>query len=300
MLFPVRWISLPGAVLGWVLFSVFRLARRTTLKNLAIALADRTEAERLRIAASCYRFFGGVILEYLSLPRIPPRRMSEFVTLEGMDVLRAALAEGRGAMVMGGHLGNWEMVAPTLAASGLPISIYVGGQRNFMVDRAMNAIRAARGSRIIGKGNPRGLVRALKERDAIAIIADHHEPAQRYFVAYFGQPVSAAPGPAQLLLRSGAAMLMTNCIREGRFRYRAQFVRLPLPPPTGDEERDILAITQVYFSALEEAVRRHPEQYFWMHRHFRDIGASARLTDGNRAFLAERGIALPLGAAVNP
>jgi KDO2-lipid IV(A) lauroyltransferase len=292
-LLPLRRVALPGAAMGWLLYAVLRVTRGTTLRNLAIAFGELPEAERSRLAGASYRFFGGLIWEFLSLPRIPPDRMDEFVALEGLETLRQALAEGRGVILVSGHLGNWELMPAALARAGLPVSMYVGGQRNALVDGAMNAIRRALGSRTIGRDNLRGLLRALKERHVVALLADQYEMAKRWFVAFFGQPVSVVSGPAQLLRRSGAALVFGACVREGPFRYRARFKRLALPPQAADEERDVLNISQLIFDELEAAVRRNPEQYFWMHRRFRVIGASAHLTESNRAFLAERGVTVP-------
>lgn len=292
-LLPLRWVSVPGAAMGWVLFAVLRLARRTTLNNFATAFGNRPDAERLRLAGACYRFFGAVLWEFLNLPRIPRDRLGEFITLADRDVLDRALAEGRGVVLVSGHLGNWELMAGTLAAEGYPVSMYVGGQSNALVDGVMNAVRRSLGSETIGRGNLRGLLKALKARRIVALLADQHESTKRWYVRFFGQPVSAVSGPAQMLRRSGAVLVFGACLREGPFRYRTQFRALPVPPPAADEERDVLNVTQVLFDALESVVKDHPEQYFWLHRRFRPIPKTARLTESNRAFLAEQGVHVP-------
>ncbi len=292
-LLPLRWVSLPGAAMGWVLFTVLRIARRTTLSNFAAAFGDLPASERLRLAGACYRFFGALLWEFLNQPRVRRDRLGEFITLADRDVLDRALAEGRGVVLVSGHLGNWELMAGALAAVGYPVSMYVGGQSNALVDGVMNAVRRSLGAETIGRGNMRGLLKALKARRIVALLADQHEHTKRWYVRFFGQPVSAVSGPAQMLRRSGAVLVFGACLREGPFRYRTQFRVLPVPPPAADEERDILDVTQVIFDALEAVVRTHPEQYFWLHRRFRPIPKTARLTESNRMWLAVHGVPVP-------
>jgi KDO2-lipid IV(A) lauroyltransferase len=296
-LLPLRWVSAPGAAMGWALFHVFRLARRATLRNLEIAFGDRTQGERRRIAVQCYCFFGAVLWEFLNLGRIPRQRLGEFIALTEREVLDQALAQGRGVVLVSGHLGHWELMAGALAAAGYPVSMYVGGQSNALVDGLMNAVRRSLGPQTIGRGNLRALLKALKERHVVALLADQHEHTKRWYVRFFGQPVSAVSGPAQMLRRSGAALVFGACLRAGTFRYRTRFRLLPLPEAAANEEQDILNVTQVIFDALEAVVREHPEQYFWMHRRFRPIPKTARFTESNRRWLAEHGVAVPPEAA---
>jgi len=293
---PLRWVSGPGAAMGWFLFHVVRVARRTTTNNLATAFNQLSAAERIRLAGACYRFFGAVLWEFLNLGRIPKQRLDEFITLTDQDVLDRALAEGRGVVLVSGHLGNWELMAGALATAGYPVSMYVGGQTNALVDGVMNAVRRSMGSETIGRGNVRGLLKALRNKRVVALLADQHEHTKRWYVRFFGQPVSAVSGPAQMLRRSDAVLVFGACLRVGTFRYRTQFRVLPLPPQAENEETDVLNVTQVLFDALEETVKAFPEQYFWLHRRFRPIPKTARLSGSNRQWLADHGVAVPASA----
>src|SRR5690349_19541447 len=157
----------------------------------------------------------------------------------------------------------------------------------------MNAVRRSMGSETIGRGNMRGLLKALKDKRMVALLTDQHEHTKRWYVRFFGQPVSAVSGPAQMLRRSNAVLVFGACLQEGPFRYRTQFRVLPVPPPVEDEEADVLNLTQVMFDALEAVVKAHPEQYFWLHRRFRPIPKTARFSESNRQWLAARGVLVP-------
>ena len=289
-LLPLRWVTLPGALLAWLGYYVVPRSRQAALHNLELALGDAlTPAQRRRLLREVYRFFGGVACEVLAMPRLAGTLLQRHVVLENPQVLRDALEAGRGAVLVSGHLGNWELMGGAISRSGLVLSMYVGAQRNPLVDEAINGIRRSLGTETVGKGVAmRGLLRAMRANRIVAMLADQHYSRKRHYVAYFGRPVSMVPGPASLALRTGAPVIFGQCLREGPLRYRATFRRIAPPPATGDTEWDLLAYSQAIADALAEAVRAHPAQYFWMHRRFRPIPARTTLSETNRAFLAGR------------
>ncbi|MBI4080966.1 MAG: lysophospholipid acyltransferase family protein, partial [Candidatus Lambdaproteobacteria bacterium] len=267
---PLRWVSLPGAALGWLLFSVFRLERKTTLRNIELAFgAALPAAARRRLARDCYMFFGGLACEVLSQARLRPATIARHIELEGLAALDEALAAGRGVVMVSGHYGNWELLGAGLAARGYPVSYYVGQQENPVADAALNAVRRASGLGTVPKGpSIRNLLRLLRAGQVLGLLADQHYIHKTHYIRFFGQPVSAAPGAASLALRTGARVVFCWAEPIGRYRYRAHF-RAVRCSPSGEEARDVLALSQAISDALEAQVRRAPAFYFWMHRRFR-------------------------------
>ena len=300
---PLRWVTLPGALLGWVGYYVVPRSRQTALRNLDIALGDTlTLAQRRGLLREVYRFFGGMACEVLAMPRLAGTLVQRHVVLDNLHVLREALAGGKGAVLVSAHLGNWEFMGGAISQSGLVLSMYVGAQRNPLVDERINGLRRAMGTETVGKGVAlRGLLRALRDNRIVAMLADQHYSRKRHYVAFFGQPVSMVPGPASLALRTGAPVIFGQCLREGPLRYRTTFRHIEPPAPSGSVEWDVLAYSQAIADVLAEAVRAHPAQYFWMHRRFRPIPARVTLSATNRAFLAGRlRVPLPEPAAETP
>ncbi len=290
-LFPLSWVHVPGAALGWVLFHVFRVGRGATLDNLTIAFGDQSVLAQRRLAAAVYRFFGGMICEVLAIPRLSLDELQARVTLENAEVLREAQAGGRGVVLVSGHLGNWELMGAMLSRGGMGLSMYVGAQRNPFVDHVLNRIRRSQGTDTIGRGVAmRGLLRSLRGGGIVAMLADQHYSRKRHYVTSFGRPVSMVPGPASLSLRAGAPLVFGTCVRTSRLRYRVRFTPIPAPTATGDAERDLLSLSQAISDQLEQAMRAHPEQYFWMHRRWRPIPRRVVLSEVNRAFLEAQGI----------
>jgi KDO2-lipid IV(A) lauroyltransferase len=284
---PLPWVSGLGAALGWGLFAVLRLERQTALNSLELAFgASLGAAERRRIAGRCYRHFGAVIAEFLCQPRLAGRRLERHMVLENPELVDAALAQGKGLLLVAGHLGNWELLMAAVAARRQPFASYVGRQHNPIADGLVNSLRRAVGIVTIDKqAGMRGMLRALRAGSVLAMATDQHFSRMRHYVNFFGRPISIAPGMAALMQHTGVPALFTETWRVGPFRYRTRFAPVPVPPPSGDEELDLLRISQGFFDLLEAAVRRHPEQYFWMHRRWRPPPRPEELSPANRAFL---------------
>jgi len=285
---PLRWASALGSALGWFLFSVLRLERRRTLESLEMAFGETMgPTQRTRLAARCYRHFGAVIGEFLCQARLAGRPLDDLLVLENPEALDAALSQGKGVLLATGHQGNWELMGGAVAAKGYPFAAYVGRQHNPIADAFVNGLRRRVGIETVPKqAAMRGMLRALNGGRILTILSDQHFSRNRYFVNFFGRPVSIAPGLASLMLHTGAPAVFAETWRVGRFRYRTRFAPLPAPPPSGNEELDLLRIGQTFFDMLEDAVRRHPEQYFWMHRRWRTPPTPEQLSETNRAFLA--------------
>lgn len=287
-LVPLRWCAVPGRLLGALLYHGLRYKRRLTLENLEAAFgADTTATERRRLASACYRHFGGVITEFLSLPRLRRDELAPRLTIENPEVLDEALAERRGVLLVMGHLGNWEFMGAAMAAGGYPFTAYVGAQHNTFADASINAIRQSSGMEIVPKQSAmRGMLRALKRGRIVAILPDQHYSGNKHIVRFFGRMVSAAPGPASLVRLSGAPLVFAETWRVGTLRYRTRLHALTVPASSGNAEMDLLHLSQVISDAVEGAVRRHPAQYFWMHRRWRNPPRPERLSEANRHFLA--------------
>ena len=291
--FPVRIASLLGTGLGWTLFSVLRVQRRQTLENLNIAFGESTTpAERLRIAGKCYRNIGAVLFEFLCFSRLGKKKVEDFMVLENPEVLEEALAKGRGLVLAVAHLGNWELIGGGISSRGIPISAYVGRQHNPHADGIINDLRRSMGMGTISKEvGMRGMLRMMKKKGILALLPDQHYSRNVHFVRFFGRPVSMAPGMGALARHTGSDVVFAESRRVGRFRYRTRFHKLDIPPKGENEENDLLIISQAFMAALEDAVRRNPEAYFWMHKRWRRPPSRDQLSDTNHAFL--EGLPLP-------
>ncbi|MCA9728043.1 MAG: lysophospholipid acyltransferase family protein [Candidatus Eisenbacteria bacterium] len=259
-----------GTLLGRIAFDLLRIRRRVTLENLRHAFPEWSEPERLSVARLAYRHFGIVFLELARLSRYSPSEIRARIRIPDEAGLAAALAHGRGAVLLTGHFGNWEMLGGALAALGHPIWVTVATQRNPWVDRYVTQTREATGMHVL-KVEDGGLAiaRQLRKNHLVAFVADQDAGRRGVFVPLFGRPASTALGPVRFARMQRCPIISGFAVRQADGSYQIELppvrhVREDLPP----EEADRIALEELARD-LESAVRRHPEQWFWMHRRWK-------------------------------
>ena len=187
--------------------------------------------------------------------------------------LLAVVARGRGAILVTGHLGNWEMAGAAAAARGVPVDAVVVRQANRLFDDALTANRANLGIRIVRKGDaPRELLRSLAAGRVPGLVADQDARRAGVFVDFFGNPTSTPRGPAVFAIKADVPLFLGTCVplrdEPGRYRCEVEEIRVER---TGDLDADVLRLTAAHAAALEARVRRSPEHYFWQHRRWRTL-----------------------------
>ncbi|MCS7181630.1 MAG: hypothetical protein NZ869_00730 [Thermoanaerobaculum sp.] len=265
---PRPWALGVGAAvgqLGWWL----RIRRQVVMANLLVALPGASQAQRRAVAAAAARNFGRTVAEFVRFAGRDRRRVKELVQVEGLDALRVALQRGQGAMLVTGHLGAWALYVTALAAHGIPCTLLVGRQHNPWVDRFILGI-PGRAVQFVSKGRtaPRELIKALQAGRAVVMVADQDAGPRGTFAPFFGRLVSTLPLPGALVARYRTPLFLMVGFRLADGGHRVQLTALP-QPDEGEEEQLRRAVAGLCNAALEEAIRQHPEQYFWYHRRFR-------------------------------
>lgn len=261
-----------GWGLGWFAGSVLRIRRRVVDRNLAIAFPHRSARWRRRVAR---RVLPHVVREGVTLLRmasLPAEEVVRRTQVEGFGSLKEVMEEGRGLIILTGHLGNWEIGGSSLAARGVPLDVVARRQKNPRFDRRIRESREALGMSVIYREEaPRRVLRSLRKGRAVAIVADQNvKGGGGIFVDFFGRRASTARGPAVFALRTGAPVVLGVAVRVPgwRARYRVRIHSLEVPD-SGDPEEDVRTLIRRYLDALENAIRGAPEQYFWLHRRWK-------------------------------
>jgi KDO2-lipid IV(A) lauroyltransferase len=273
-LLPLKWLLALGAGLGRFTFGILRIRRQVTLDNLLHAFPEKSAPELYAIARQNYENFGMMMMEYLRLPKLPQQELealTSFRTPAHAAPWREALAEGRGAVCMTGHFGNWEYLG-AMVARHFPMAFLYQPQNNPFVDALIRRTRADVNMPSIPRHSVREILRALRERKFVALLADQDAGKSGIFVNFMGRPASTASGPAAFVLRTGAPMLLVFSLRQpgGRHVIETELLRFNFPE-TGSEQEKIHAITQRWTEVLEKYVRRYPDHWFWMHRRWKTV-----------------------------
>ncbi|HVP36979.1 MAG TPA: lysophospholipid acyltransferase family protein [Terriglobales bacterium] len=259
-----------GSFLGDLAFSLFRIRRKITLDNLKRAFGQTyTEKEYRRIGREAYRNIGRGLVEYAMFP-VLKNRLEKLVEFEGLENFDRALEDKKGAVVVAGHFGSWELMGAATRQRGYPIDFLVGEQHNLLVDNLMNKYRELMGIGIIKMGvATRGVIKALRNNRFVAMLSDQHAGNDGAVVNFFGQPASTPKGPAAFALKTGAPIIMAFIIRKNNGKQRIILEEPIQIQESNHKEEDIKKLTQAYTSQLEDYIRKYPDHWFWPHRRWR-------------------------------
>jgi KDO2-lipid IV(A) lauroyltransferase len=176
-----------------------RIRRRVALENLAQAFPEKSVAELKRIARRSYENFGTMMLEYLRLPKLSANELCQrirFAMPQEQNPYAQALSQGKGAICMTGHFGNWEYMGALIALMQYPMVYLYQEQNNPYVDALIRDTRTKMNMPSIPRGAAlRGILKALREKKFVAILADQDAGSNGIFVDFLaGQP---RPGAAR-------------------------------------------------------------------------------------------------------
>ena len=240
--------------------------RRVAMRNLSMAMPERTTDEHERIVDGVFRSVARVAVSFSRFPRITKSNIHEWIRYEGYEHFEEALGRGKGVLFATAHLGNWELSAFAHALLSKPMHVVVRPLDNRRIDALVEKRRAGSGNHIVGKKDfARSILRALKNNEAVGILVDQNAAlSEGVFVNFFGVPACAGVGFAKLAAHSGAAVIPGFALwSEEERKYILRFYA-PLPV-TGDAAID----TQALHAQLESVIREYPDQWVWLHRRWK-------------------------------
>ena len=260
-----------GEWIGGLGYRPLGIRRAVVERQVRAAFPGLAESEVLRIARASYEHLGRTSIEAALISALSPDQVrAMFEGVEGADALAAARAEGKGVLLVSGHLGNWELAGAFVAASGVPIEAVARGMENPLFDRYITRTRHDLGMTVIHDADAvRRVPRAMREGKAVAMLVDQGAVGlASTWVPFFGRYAKTPRGPAVFALRLGAPVVFATALRQPNGKYVMYYERIPVQP-TGDRETDVDRIVMDYTATLERWIRRAPEQYFWHHRRWK-------------------------------
>jgi KDO2-lipid IV(A) lauroyltransferase len=177
----------------------------------------------------------------------------------------SAVPEG-GGILLTAHIGNWELMGALFSViSGGKLSVVAKPMKNRRVDRLINSIRESKGVKVIPTGRVLELLRELKRGRYVGLLLDQRPKVKEAVLSEFlGRKTYTNRGAAVLSIKSGKPVIPAFCFyEEGKYRVE---VYEPIYP----EGKSVEELTLLYDRAIERAVRKHPEQWFWFHRRWKN------------------------------
>ena len=256
-----------GRRIGDLLWVALPKRRAVTLENLRLAFAGEPEAERRRLGRRSFEHLGMNIVESCVFFFRPPSVLLSRVELGDPDPVLAAAAQGKGILGLTAHYGNWELLAASHELSVFPLSVVVRPLDNPIIDRLIERFRQRSGVELIGKRRALPeILGALQRGRIVGILLDQNASrAEGVFVPFFGVPASTSKAMALISLRTGAPVVPIFIRRIEGGRHRVEAGAAISPPLDGD----VTEYTAAFNRSIESAIRRAPEQWFWMHNRWK-------------------------------
>ena len=285
---PMSIASLLGRIVGAVGYRFLKRHRNIALSNLDLAFGDSiSNSERERITKAVFRNLATMFFEFTRIPWMERADVERLVKFSGLENFDKALAKGKGAILLTGHFGNWELLGSSLGQMGYKLDIVVRMLDHPVFEEFVSWTRTSSGNRIVYKNRAmRKLLKSLESNSIVAILVDQNVSAvEGFFVDFFGRSACTNKGPAHLALVSGAAVVPAFIMREGGGHRVVVLEELEVIN-TGDREQDALVNTARFTRTVEEMIRRCPDEWFWVHRRWKtrpvkESGRSEGTLEGN-------------------
>lgn len=270
-----------GAALGILAARLLPIRRGDIRGNLRIAFGDSIDStERCRLEREAYKHIAMVGAETLCLARRPVEDARTLVVEHDGPPLEEVFDPRRAPIVATAHLGNWEVFSAAVAQQFPSASLAKPLHNPLMQERVARA-RERYGLEILWTGPsdlPKRILRALRAGKAVGFLADQDMRMEGIFVDFFGTPACTTPGPATFALRTGRPIVPAFVVRLGPASHRL-VVRPPIDPATArgeTQEEKVRDLTQRFTAEIEDMVRLHPAQYFWLHRRWKTTPDAVR------------------------
>lgn len=270
-LIPGRLADWMAVVFGIISYHILTSRRRIARENFKRAFKyEKNQQEIEKIIKEVFINLARTVVEFARQPVIKKNEILSMVTAEGEEYLAQVLMEGKGAMLVSGHFGNWEILGGWLAAKGYQVDLLVGEQHNKKVDDLLISFRKSFGVGIIPIGvASRHVIKSLRSNRMVAVISDQHAASGGTIVQFFNRPAATPKGPAAFAAKVGCPIIAGCSIREGYKKHSLNIFPPIYPPNSGDSERDILEMTQRYTAYFESFIRKYPSQWMWTHRRWK-------------------------------
>ena len=272
---PVSWIYGITDMLARGIYRLDRKRRALTLLNIARAFPQADEAKRQVLAKETYRQLGQTVAEILLMFvdrfDIDEAVMNKAEVLKRLDWL-AIRAKDRGVIAVTAHFGNWELLAHFLAMHGFEMLV-IGrrGNNRLIEERITTPFRRKYGNDSAYKDKAMmAMLKQLKKGGNVGILIDQKAGAQASVkVPFFGEEAETTLSVATLKEKLDALVVPFFAVRIKKGQYVIE-VGDPIEYE-GDEEGEakLAAMTAQYNKELERMIKRHPEQWFWMHNRWR-------------------------------
>lgn len=266
-LMPLVWARALGRIVGAGLYHCNQRMRRVAIRNLELAYPEWTPVKRRALARQSVQSTGELAAEMGRVWAQPWAKTATLLEVDGLGCVTEPLASGQGVIVLGPHLGNWELLGMHLATLGNLVALYEPIPLK-KLDQLVHSRRQCTGGKLVPT-TPRGiaeLVRSVRAGGITGILPDQvpNDENAGLNAPFFGVPCFTAALASNLIRKSGAAPVMGTILRTGR-GFRAVY----RPAEPGVHSDDTLEALSAINLGVEKLIAGNERQYQWQYKRFR-------------------------------
>jgi Kdo2-lipid IVA lauroyltransferase/acyltransferase len=277
---PFAVLLVIGRGLGRVLSFILTRFSRTARRNMELCLPQLASEERTFLISRHFESLGVALFETALSWWASNERIRAISRVEGTEHLEAALAKGKGVILLSAHFTTLEIGARILATF-LPLNIMYRPTKNECLSYFLARNRGRLAKRAIPRDDIRTLITALRNNECVWYAPDQsYRKKGAEMVRLFGIPAATNTATSRLAAMTGAAVLPYFAERlPGRRGYRAVIH----PPLEGFPSGNAVADAEAFSRMIENQVRVVPEQYLWIHKRFKGLSEDYPDYYGQRA-----------------
>ncbi|NQU95885.1 MAG: mitochondrial fission ELM1 family protein [Candidatus Omnitrophica bacterium] len=284
-LLPISFTLWLGGRLGLIACFFNNERRIIAYANLRAAYSrEKTPRELKKLTERVYRNIGQIFFEILSLTKVNKKYIDKYIDVVNAEDKYKLTDHPNGVILLTAHFGNWELSGMTSAIKGFPLVVLAREQSMKKLNGLLNRLRESKGLQVVTKGiTTRYIVKALHQGKTIGMVGDQDAGKTGTLVEFFGRPASTAPGSARIAQKTGAYIIPAFMARvKGPYHKAILEEAIKI-----EKKEDITPYLAKYNKLLEKYVRKHPEQYLWLHKRWKSspLKRVVILSDGKAGHL---------------
>ncbi len=241
--------------------------RIAVIGNLKAIFPEKTTGQLRRIRRDMVHNFAKYLVDFFRFSVIDKAYIKKQITVINQHYFDDALAAGKGAIVLTAHLGNWELGGVVLAQLGYPFWAVALPHKDKRVNDFFDSQRLSKGLKVLPLGKAvRHIIRLIKENNMVALVGDRDFTLKGPVSDFFGKPSIFPEGPAALSLSLKAPIIPGFLIRNPDDTFTLRIEKPIVFSPTGDKEKDTIALLRTYTAVFEEYIRKYPDQWYMFRR----------------------------------
>lgn len=260
-----------GRGIGRVAYLLLKKDRGIVEKQLAMVFPESSETERKAWASQCFLHFGQLLGELFGMDQITADA-DQRISIVGEEYVQEGLERGKGIIVLGAHLGNWEVLSASFAKSKIPIKAAVKPLYDERLNQFFTQMREKGGIQLIERGKPkaaRAILECFKNNEVFFVLMDQDTDVSSMFVPFFGTPAQTPIAASHLALKTDAMVLSGIAVRRPHGKFEVKLSKVGHFGKKKFEQEDLFRVTQQFNQEMERVIRNDPEQWAWFHRRWK-------------------------------